>query len=180
MSGLNPAEVRSRKHRACGGSVIKMSKPYLEPAEWYASLPSVFVSACLLLTDAEDRVLLVKPNYRPYWSIPGGVVEAGEAPHDCAAREVTEELGLSVEVGGLLVVHWSPPVEERPRPMVNFLFDGGTVDDPARIRLQDDELDDLAFLPWDEAVTLLPAHTAARLPSARRAREGRQIVYLPG
>ncbi|WP_031160627.1 NUDIX hydrolase [Streptosporangium roseum] len=43
-------------------------------------------------TDAEDRVLLVKPNYRPGWSFPYGVVEAGEAPHDGAVREVAEEL----------------------------------------------------------------------------------------
>lgn len=160
--------------------MIKVSKPYLDPAEWYASLPSVFASACLLLTDAEDRVLLVKPNYRPYWSIPGGVVEAGETPHDCAAREIAEELGLVVTAGELLVVHWSPPLEERPRPMVNFLFDGGTVDDPSGIRLQTEELDDLVFLPWDEATALLPSHTAARLPSARRARKERQTVYLTG
>ncbi|GHH64960.1 hypothetical protein GCM10017673_08510 [Streptosporangium violaceochromogenes] len=152
--------------------------PYLDPAEWYATLPSVFASACLLLTDADDRVLLVKPNYRPYWSIPGGIVEAGETPHDCAVREISEELGLFAGTGDLLVLHWSPPMEERPRPMVNFLFDGGTVADPARIRLQTEELDEAAFLPWDEAVTLLPSHTAARLPAARRARRDRHTVYL--
>ncbi|MEV7013116.1 NUDIX hydrolase [Streptosporangium sp. NPDC051022] len=157
-----------------------MSKPYLEPAEWYATLPSVFASACLLLTDVQDRVLLVKPNYRPYWSVPGGVIESGEAPHDCAAREVGEELGLSVKAGALLVVHWSPPFDERPRPMVNFLFDGGTVDDPTGIRLQAEELDDLAFLPWDEAATLLPAHTSARITAARRARQEGRTAYLPG
>ncbi|MER5322790.1 NUDIX hydrolase [Streptosporangium roseum] len=157
-----------------------MSKTYLEPAEWYATLPSVFTSACLLLTDTEDRVLLVKPNYRPGWSFPGGIVEAGEAPHDGAVREVAEELGVSVEAGELLVVHWSPPSEERPRSMINFLFDGGVLSDPARIRLQVEELDDAAFFPWDTAVTLLPAHTAARLPAARLARRDRRPVYLPG
>ncbi|MEV8636349.1 NUDIX hydrolase [Streptosporangium sp. NPDC051023] len=157
-----------------------MSKPYLEPAEWYATLPSAFTSACLLLTDVEDRVLLVKPNYRPYWAIPGGTVDLGEEPRSCARREIIEELGLSVEVGELLVVHWSPPFGDRPRPMVNFLFDGGVVDDPGRIRLQADELDDMLFLPWDEAAMLLPPQTAARLPSARRAREEGRTVYLPG
>ena len=157
-----------------------MSKPYLEPTEWYATLPTVFASACVLLTDVKDRVLLVKPNYRPHWSIPGGVIEAGETPHDCAGREIAEELGLAVEVGGLLVVNWSPPFDDRPRAMVNFLFDGGTVDDPGLIRLEADELDDLAFLPWDEAVARLPVHAAPRLSSARRAREERSTVYLPG
>ncbi|GAA3067262.1 NUDIX domain-containing protein [Streptosporangium carneum] len=159
--------------------MIEVNQSFLEPAEWYATLPSVFASACVLLTDAEDRVLLVKPNYRPHWSIPGGVIETGETPHDCAVREISEELGLSVEVGELLVVHWSPPFEDRPRAMVNFLFDGGTVDDPGLIRLQADELDDLAFLPWDEAITLLPANAAPRLSSARGARAEGHTVYLP-
>ncbi|WP_433241000.1 NUDIX domain-containing protein [Streptosporangium sp. CA-135522] len=156
-----------------------MSETYLEPAEWYATLPSAFVSACLLLTDAEDRVLLVKPNYRPGWSFPGGITEAGEAPHDCAVREVAEELGVTVEAGGLLVVHWSPPAGDRPRSMINFLFDGGVLPDPDLIRLQVEELDDAAFLPWDTAATLLPAHSAARLPAARQARGNGRPVYLP-
>ncbi|GGP84981.1 NUDIX domain-containing protein [Streptosporangium pseudovulgare] len=157
-----------------------MSKVFLEPAEWYATLPSVFTSAAVLITDADDRVLLVKPNYRPGWSFPGGIVENGEAPHDCAAREAMEELGVQVEVGGLLVVHWSPPAGDRPRSMVNFLFDGGVLDDPSRIRLQADELDDAAFLAWDTAVTLLPEVSAPRLPAARLARRERRPVYLPG
>ncbi|MGC5011876.1 NUDIX domain-containing protein [Streptosporangium sp. DT93] len=157
-----------------------MSETFIEPAEWFATLPSVFVSASMLLTDADDRVLLVKPNYRPGWNFPGGIAEEGEAPHDCAAREIAEELGVSVEPGGLLVVHWSPPLQERPRPLVNFLFDGGVLADPSRIRLQVEELDDMAFLPWDEAVALLPSSLSARLGAARLARAEGRPHYLPG
>ncbi|MDP9841047.1 NUDIX domain-containing protein [Streptosporangium lutulentum] len=157
-----------------------MSTPYLEPTEWYAGLPSVFTSACLLLTDARDHVLLVKPNYRPGWGFPGGITEAGEAPHDCAMREAAEELGVSVRAEDLLVVHWLPPSGERPRSMINFMFDGGVLSDPGRIRLQVEELDDAAFFPWDTAATLLPANIAARLPAAHRARGSRCPVYLPG
>ncbi|MEU4835572.1 NUDIX hydrolase [Streptosporangium sp. NPDC023615] len=157
-----------------------MSETYLEPAEWFATLPSVFVSAGMLLTDADDRVLLVKPNYRPGWNFPGGIAEEGEAPHDCAAREIAEELGVSVEPGGLLVVHWSPPLQERPRPLVNFLFDGGVLADPSRIRLQAEELDEVAFLPWGEAAALLPSSLSARLRTARLARADGHPRYLPG
>ncbi|MBG0829923.1 NUDIX hydrolase [Planomonospora sp. ID67723] len=157
-----------------------MSEPHLEPAEWYATLPTVFASACLLFTDAEDRVLLVKPNYRPYWMIPGGVIEPGELPQECAAREIGEELGLAVRAGDLLVVDWSPPVDDRPRVLVNFLFDGGVLDGPVELRLQAEELDDAAFLPWEEAAALLAAHNAPRLPAARRARKERRTIYLSG
>jgi hypothetical protein len=36
----------------------------LSPPDWYASLPTVYASACILLTDPHDHVLLVKPGYR--------------------------------------------------------------------------------------------------------------------
>ncbi|GGK97895.1 hypothetical protein Ppa06_66280 [Planomonospora parontospora subsp. parontospora] len=156
-----------------------MSKPHLEPSEWYASVPTVYTSACMLLTDEHDRVLLVKPNYRPYWAIPGGVVEADEAPHECVAREITEELGLTVPVGELLVVDWAPPFEQRPRTMVNFLFDGGTLTNPNRIRLQVEELDAAEFFTWEDAAARMPANTATRIPAARRARKNARTVYLP-
>ncbi|GLX00044.1 NUDIX hydrolase [Microtetraspora sp. NBRC 16547] len=156
-----------------------MSKGYLDPPEWYASLPTAYMSACVLLTDDQDRVLLVKPNYRPYWAIPGGIVEANEAPHECAAREIAEELGLTVQVGDLLVVDWAPPMGQRPRTMMNFLFDGGTIADPAAIRMQTAELDDVEFFSWEDAAARLPASTAGRIPSARRARRNRRTAYLP-
>ncbi|MFG6195397.1 NUDIX domain-containing protein [Nonomuraea sp. JJY05] len=156
-----------------------MSKSFLEPAEWYATLPAFYASACVLLTDAEDRVLMVKPNYRPYWAIPGGIMEADEHPHECAVREVDEELGLRVAVTGLLVVDWVLPMGDRPQSMVNFVFDGGTVTDPGQIVLQVSELDDFGFFPWDEAARLLPATTTARIPAARQARKDARTVYLP-
>ena len=36
------------------------------------------------------------------WELPGGKVEPGEAPGDAVVREVTEELGCTVEVTGWL------------------------------------------------------------------------------
>lgn len=156
-----------------------MAKPLLSPADWYATLPTVYASACMLLTGPHDHVLLVKPNYRDWWAIPGGIIEAAEAPHQCAAREVAEELGLDIKAGELLVIDWVPPQGDRPRVMTNYLFDGGTISDPAAIRLQDTELDDARFWTWEQAETRLPATTAARIPAARRARMLQRAIYLP-
>jgi 8-oxo-dGTP diphosphatase len=151
----------------------------LSQADWYASLPTVYVSAGMLITDAADRMLIVKPNYRPHWGIPGGIVEDGEAPHQGAAREVAEEVGLDLIAGDLLVVDWVAAEGTRPRAVTSYLFDGGTVGGDVPIRLQEEELDDAQFVSWAEAEARMPAHTAARVPAARQARLDRRTVYLP-
>ncbi len=59
-----------------------------------------------------DRVILLR-NERGEWELPGGRLEAGESPEECVAREVLEELGLSVEVGPLLDAWVYEPLPER-------------------------------------------------------------------
>ncbi|MEV5711378.1 NUDIX hydrolase [Actinoallomurus sp. NPDC052274] len=153
-------------------------REWLSTEDWYASLPSVYLAAGGLITDTSGRILLVKPSYRPYWLFPGGVVEANEAPHRGCEREVLEEVGLSVRAGRLLVSDWVPADGERPRPNMYFLFDCGTYDGDAPIRLQEEELVDHAFVTVEEGVGLLSAVSAARLPAALEARATGETRYL--
>jgi 8-oxo-dGTP diphosphatase len=67
--------------------------PEVDADAWFASLPGVVVAAGALIADPQERVLLVKPNYRELWSIPGGICEFGEAPQLGCYREVAEEIG---------------------------------------------------------------------------------------
>ena len=157
-----------------------MPEPLLSTADWFASLPTVYLSASMLITDSDDRILLVKPNYRPDWGIPGGIVEADEAPDQCVTREIAEELGLDIPAGDLLVVDWTAAAGERPQAIMNFIFDGGVLTNPGAIRLQEEELDDAQFLGWAEAEARMAAHLAARVPAARQARQIQRTVYLPG
>ncbi len=55
----------------------------------------------------DDRVLLIrrgKPPREGHWSLPGGRQRLGERVEQAAAREVREESGLEVKVGGLIDV----------------------------------------------------------------------------
>ena len=47
------------------------------------------------------RVVLLK-NERAEWELPGGRLEAGEAPPVCVVREIREELAIDVAVAELL------------------------------------------------------------------------------
>ncbi|MDH2426663.1 NUDIX hydrolase [Sphaerisporangium sp. TRM90804] len=146
--------------------------------DFLASLNKIVASAGAFITDPQGRVLLVKPNYRDHWGWPGGHVDAGETPEQACAREITEELGLTLPVGELLVVHWVPPFDDRPMPMVHFLFDCGGLPDGDGVILQEEELDDHAFYTPDEADAVMPPILTARLRAAVDARRRGAVRYL--
>jgi ADP-ribose pyrophosphatase YjhB (NUDIX family) len=63
----------------------------------YPSRPFLAVSAAIV---REGKVLIVRRARKPalsLYTLPGGVVEAGELLHDALIREVREETGLAVE-----------------------------------------------------------------------------------
>ncbi|MBK0373438.1 NUDIX hydrolase [Streptomyces sp. RB110-1] len=119
-----------------------MTTPDADYAAYIAGLPRVLAGAASLFRDAEGRVLLVEPNYREGWALPGGTVEsdAGESPRQGARRETAEEIGLDIAPGRLLVVDWVQGAG-RP-PIVAYLYDGGVLDADrlAAIRIQEEEL----------------------------------------
>jgi mutator protein MutT len=60
-----------------------------------------------VIFDRAGRVLLVKRAHEPlkgHWSLPGGVVEAGETLAAAVTREVREETCLDVEVGPVVEI----------------------------------------------------------------------------
>ncbi|MFE6281821.1 NUDIX domain-containing protein [Streptomyces sp. NPDC057877] len=133
----------------------------LDYAAYIASLPRILAGAAALFRDAEGRVLLVEPNYREGWALPGGTVESddGETPRQGARRETAEEIGLDTEPGRLLAVDWVQG-PGRP-PVVAYVYDGGVLgeDDFKAIRLQEEELLSWRLVPRAD----LPAHLPGAL-----------------
>ncbi|MDX3451320.1 NUDIX hydrolase [Streptomyces sp. ME02-8801-2C] len=111
-------------------------------ATYIAGLPRVLSGAAALFRDTEGRVLLVEPNYREGWALPGGTIESddGETPRQGARRETLEEIGLDREIGRLLAVDWVH-IAGHP-PLVAYLYDGGVLgeEELKSITLQEEEL----------------------------------------
>ena len=65
------------------------------------------VAAAVLVTDCENRVLLVRRAMNPrrgFWSLPAGFVDYGESPEEAACRECLEETGLSTEIEDIVEI----------------------------------------------------------------------------
>jgi 8-oxo-dGTP diphosphatase len=66
------------------------------------------VPAAGVILERDGEVLLVRRRYAPRvgaWCLPAGFMEYGETPEACAIREVKEETGLTVRLGGLFGVY---------------------------------------------------------------------------
>ena len=87
-------------------------------------LPRKRAISQMLVRDQDGRVLLCQLTYKQDWDLPGGVVEVGESPQLAVAREVEEELGLSVPAGRLLLTDWLPPWSGWDDALC-LVFDGG-------------------------------------------------------
>jgi 8-oxo-dGTP pyrophosphatase MutT (NUDIX family) len=67
-------------------------------------VPRHHVGAVGVVFNEVGQVLLVKHVFRRYpWGLPGGWIERGEDPAETVRREFTEELGLQVTVGRILL-----------------------------------------------------------------------------
>ena len=141
-------------------------------AEGNARQPRKRVAADVIIRNEAGRLLLVNPNYKPDWDLPGGMVEANESPLDAARREIHEELGLALTIRSLLCVDWVPPHGPWDDTLV-FVFDGGilTPAQIATVTVSDPELDAFNFFTNDEAAELLRPYvwnrTALALEAAR-------------
>jgi 8-oxo-dGTP diphosphatase len=136
-------------------------------AEGNARQPRKRVAADVIVRDEQDRLLLVNPTYKPDWDLPGGMAEANEPPIDAAARELREELGLTIVIGNLLAVDWIEPHGPWDDTLV-FVFDGGTLTAGTieTLRITDDELAGFRFCTPDEAAGLLRPYVWQRAANA--------------
>jgi 8-oxo-dGTP diphosphatase len=141
-------------------------------------VPRIPASAGALVFDEAGRLLILRPNYKKGWTVPGGQVGSdGESPWEACRRETQEECGLEVEHGRLVCVDFLRPKPNRPGG-VRFLFHCGVLTDRelSAIRLQDGEIDAHRFVELAEAMALLSGPLRRRVSASAGTK---RCVCLP-
>ena len=140
-----------------------------------AGLPTKRIISQGLVRDEQGRVLLCELTYKNEWDLPGGVVEVGEAPALGLVRELQEELGITVEVRGLLTVNWLPAWRGWDDACI-FLFDLGVIDSSVTdgMTLQPSEIKSVR---WCDPATIRERATGAAIELLEAVDAGSLPVY---
>ncbi|EFH85454.1 NUDIX domain-containing protein [Ktedonobacter racemifer] len=150
----------------------------MDEKTFYETLPKKRMGTAALFFDRGEKILIVKPNYRPDWLFPGGIVDPDESPLSACKREVLEELGLSIPITRLLCVDYKGQ-DGLKTESLQFIFYGGVLSEEeiASIRLQEAELIEYRFATYDEARELLSTRLTAALPLALKALTQQGAIY---
>lgn len=127
-----------REHPVCAGCDFVF---YLHPKVVAATIPV-----------SDGRILLTRRAIEPsqgLWTFPGGYVDWGEDVRDAGRRETLEEVGLAVQLDGLLGIYSYPGA-----PVVIVVFHATVPEGAAPVANADEVLEVQYFapeeIPWDE------------------------------
>ena len=116
--------------------------------------------AAAVIENREGRILIARRKEDTflggYWEFPGGKIEVGESPAECAARELHEEMQVRIEAGDVI----AETVYDYGEKIVHLiavraiLIDGHfKLHDHDEIRwVTTHEMDDYLFAPADEEI----------------------------
>ncbi|MEW2371867.1 NUDIX domain-containing protein [Streptomyces sp. NPDC048387] len=160
-----------------------MTNTWLPPEQYMETIARATSYACLYFTDTRGRPVQLKAAYHTEtWQWPGGNMEAGETPWECAVRECLEETGLRFEgEKKLLAVQFiSRHGHDWPANHVGFIFDGGTLTDEeiAGIALDPEEHTELRVRTVEEWRQIMTPANFARLAAVDEARRTGSVAYL--
>lgn len=127
--------------------------------QWRAEQPKKLIGVKVVVKSSDGRVLVVKPNYKPTWQLPGGVVEAGESPLSAAKRELHEETSIVCNENDLKFIDLAFRADEDVLLLLYELLP--TQDSEQKITVQDAELETYEWIAPQDVPTRLPDYYSA-------------------
>lgn len=99
-----------------------------------------------MLENDMRELLIVKANYKNYWTLPGGIVDHDETPKQAAIREVFEEVGITLNPDQVSFVAVVDRISSQAQTY-QFIFKAVLpVSAKEAIILQTSEIDDYALV----------------------------------
>ena len=107
-----------------------------------------------VIVDAQQRCLLLRRSkvckaFVGTWEWPGGKVDAGETIDQAVRREVREETGLEIILGGVAGAYGFTMPDRPDRPVAVLCLEATLSGGGGELRLSD-EHDDFAWVPFAE------------------------------
>ena len=147
--------------------------------KYYATFPKNRAGAGVIFFNDKKEILILKPNYRDNWILPGGVIDPNESPRQTVIREIKEELDLELKNPRFICVDYKHSQGIKPDGYF-FIFYGGELskNQIKKIKLQNEELLEYKFSDILQAQNLLIYGIKNRLNTCLEAIEKNTSFYL--
>lgn len=135
-----------------------MTKEYSaeENKIWRAAQPQKMIVAKVIIKSDKGTILLVKPDYKKTWQLPGGGVDNGESPEEAAIREVREEIGLSLSPNDLIT---KGTIYQKSDEVLFVLLEATKlISEDTAFTIQENEITNVQFVNQDNVAALLPKY----------------------
>lgn len=160
-------------------SIIEVMPKKFTDEEYAKMLPKKQVGTAILFFNAKKELLILKPDYKDGWLVPGGSTDEDESPLLCAIRETREEIGLEIQELQLVGVYYAPK-KGVYTDSLKFIFYGGvlTENQISQIKLETDEIESFAFTLPENALPLLSQSLQKSVPACLNAIKDKTVVYI--
>ena len=147
--------------------------------EYAKMLPKKQTGTAVLFFNTKGELLIVKPDYKDGWLVPGGATDDNESPLRCAIREVKEEIGLDIRELQLVGIYYGHK-KGIYTDSLKFIFSGGvlTEDQILQIKLQTEELEAFEFVSPEKALPLMSQSLQKSIPACLIAINEKTVAYL--
>jgi 8-oxo-dGTP pyrophosphatase MutT (NUDIX family) len=147
--------------------------------EYAVTLPKKIIGTAVLLFNSKGELLILKPDYKDGWLVPGGSTNENESPLHCAIRETREEIGLDIPKLRLVGVYYGAQ-KGFFTDSLKFVFSGDTLteDQIVQIKLQTEELEEYAFSSPEKALPILSPSLQKSLPACLEAMKNKTVAYV--
>jgi 8-oxo-dGTP pyrophosphatase MutT (NUDIX family) len=147
--------------------------------EYALRLPKKQVGTAVLFFNTKGELLILKPDYKDGWLVPGGATEDNESPLHCAIRETKEEIGLDATELQLVGIYYGTR-KGVFTDSLKFVYFGGTLTDKqiVQIKLQTDELKEYVFTSPEKAMPILSTSLQKSIPACLDAIKNKTVAYI--